>query len=91
MALNPKGKVPTLVINGVPFTETMAIVSHPSALYPEACLLLVRNAVVEIDVLATMPWFASGMHPLVARLRLPMTANGEPASFDRPRRRRPRD
>jgi glutathione S-transferase len=85
LALNPKGKVPTLVIDGVRFTETMAILTHLSRTYPEACLLPADDAVVDIDVLTTMSWFASGMHPLVARLRFPMMVNDDPASFDRTR------
>jgi glutathione S-transferase len=85
LALNPKGKVPTLVIDGVPFTETVAIVRHLANSYPEARLLPVGDALVDIDVLATMSWFASGLHPLVSRLRFPMFANDDPASFDRTR------
>jgi glutathione S-transferase len=85
LALNPKGKVPTLVIDGVPFTETMAIVTHLADSYPEARLLPVGNALVDIDVLATMSWFASGLHPLVSRLRFPMFVNDDPSSFDRTR------
>jgi glutathione S-transferase len=85
LALNPKGKVPTLVIDGVAFTETIAIVKHLADTYPEARLLPAGDATVDIDVLATMSWFASGLHPLVARLRFPMTANDDPASFDQTR------
>jgi glutathione S-transferase len=45
----------------------------------------VGNALVDIDALATMSWFASGLHPLIARLRFPMTANDDPSTFDRTR------
>jgi glutathione S-transferase len=70
---------------GVPFTETIAIVTHLSKTHLEARLLPAGDALVDVDVLATMSWFASGMHPLVAALRLPMLVNDDPASFARTR------
>jgi glutathione S-transferase len=84
-AINPKGKVPTLVIDGVRFTETPAIVMHLARTHPEARLLPTGDPFVEIDVLAMMSWFASGLHPLVARLRFPKLVNDDPASFERTR------
>jgi glutathione S-transferase len=51
-ALNPKGKVPTLMIDGVRFTETLAIVMHLARLHPEGRLLPTGDPLVEIDVLA---------------------------------------
>jgi glutathione S-transferase len=85
LALNPKGKVPVLVIDGVRFTETLAIVTHLARIHPEARLLPTGDPLVGIDVLATMSWFASGLHPLVARLRFPKLVNDDPASFERTR------
>lgn len=84
-ALNPKGKVPTLMIDGVRFTETLAIVMHLARTHPDARLLPTGDPLVEIDVLAMMAWFASGLHPLVARLRFPKLVNDDPASFERTR------
>ena len=84
-ALNPKGKVPTLMIDRVRFTETLAIVMHLARTHPEARLLPTGDPLIEIDVLATMAWFASGLHPLVARLRFPKLVNDDPASFERTR------
>lgn len=35
-ALNPKGKVPALVVDGAALTETVALVSYLDATYPDA-------------------------------------------------------
>jgi glutathione S-transferase len=85
LALNPKGKVPTLVIDGVSFTETPAIITHLARSFPDACLLPERDPRREIDVAATMSWFASGMHPLITRLRFPTFSNDDSACLDRTR------
>jgi glutathione S-transferase len=52
--LNPKGKVPTLIIDGVRFTETLAIVMHLARTHPDARLLPNGDPLVEIDVLTMM-------------------------------------
>jgi glutathione S-transferase len=69
--LNAKGKVPVLMIDGAALTENTAIVTHLSRLYPHARLLPSGDELVEIDALATMSWFAAGIHPSITRLRFP--------------------
>jgi glutathione S-transferase len=84
LELTPKGQVPVLLIDGVPFTETPAILTHLSRLYPEANLLPTGDPLTEIDVLATMSWIASSIHPTIGRLRFPSgAANDEPSSLAR--------
>ena len=39
MALNPKAKVPVLVVDGEPLTENVAIITYLSQRYPEARLM----------------------------------------------------
>jgi glutathione S-transferase len=85
LAVNPKGKVPALVVDGVLFTETTAIVTHLARTYPEARLLPTGDPFVEIDALSTMSWFAAGIHPLIFRMRFPMRVNDDPSSFARTR------
>jgi len=85
LARNPKGKVPTLLIDGVVFTENPAILTHLHALYPGARLLPEGDAVFQAEVLATLSWFAAGIHPLVARMRYPRSVNDDPSSFARTR------
>jgi glutathione S-transferase len=53
LSINPKGRVPTLLIDGVPFTETPAILTHLSRLYPDSHLLPSGNEGAEIDALAS--------------------------------------
>lgn len=85
LAHNPKGKVPTLLMDGIVLTENPAILTHLHRRHPERGLLPSGGPAVDIDVLATMSWFASGIHPLVARLRYPASVNDEPSSFARTR------
>lgn len=71
LALNPKGKVPTLVMDGRPMTENPAIHTYLARRYPDAGLLPAGDPELEIDALTTMSWFAAGVHPLVSRHRFP--------------------
>lgn len=85
LTINPKGKVPVLVIDGVPLTETPAIMTHLASRYPAARLLPSDDRPEAIDALATMCWIASGMHPAITRLRYPLRFCDLPGSEDRTR------
>jgi glutathione S-transferase len=85
LARNPKGKVPTLRIDTTMLTENPAILTYLDGLQREAGLLPGDNPLERTEVLATMSWFAAGIHPLVARLRYPMSVNDDPISFTRTR------
>jgi glutathione S-transferase len=74
LAINPKGKVPTLVVDGWVLTENPAIQTFLARLYPEARLLPTGDARTEVEALSLMAWFASGLHPAVGRLRFPARA-----------------
>lgn len=71
LALNPSGKVPTLIIDGQPLTENVAILSWLAERFPEAGLLPVANGLDRIRQLADLAYCASGLHPVVTRLRIP--------------------
>jgi glutathione S-transferase len=72
LALNPKGKVPTLVVNGEPLTENVAILSWLAARYPDAALMpAVDGPLARARQLADLSFCASGLHPIVTRLRIP--------------------
>jgi len=60
--VNPKGKVPVLVIDGEPLTENVAIQIWIARTFPEA-RLLPADAKQEIKAISLMSWFASGIHP----------------------------
>jgi glutathione S-transferase len=72
LALNPKGKIPTLVIEGSPLTENVAILSWLADHFPEARLLPQSgNLLSRAQVIADLAYCASGLHPIVTRLRIP--------------------
>ena len=62
LALNPKHKVPVLLIDGVPLTENVAILTWIARRFPEA-RLLPADADGEIQALSLMAWIASTIHP----------------------------
>jgi glutathione S-transferase len=71
-SLNPKGKVPTLVVDGRPLSENVAILSWLAEHFPRAGLLPApTNSLERAGVLADLAFCASGLHPIVTRLRLP--------------------
>jgi len=72
LALNPKGKVPTLVVNGEALTENVAILTWLSVRFPDAHLLPeVENSFAKAHQIEDLAFCASGLHPLVTRLRIP--------------------
>jgi len=72
LALNPKGKVPTLVVDGEVLTENVAILSWLSERFPQANLLPeVEDGFAKARQLSDLAFCASGLHPLVTRLRIP--------------------
>ena len=73
LKLNPKHKVPVLVIDGEPLTENVAIQIWIARHFPRA-RLLTADAKTEIKVISLMAWCASGIHPH-------LTPNARPANY----------
>ncbi len=72
LAINPGGKVPVLLVDGAPLTENVAIIAWIAATCPEAGLLPpAPDALGASRHLSDLAWCASGLHPLVTRMRLP--------------------
>jgi glutathione S-transferase len=63
LALNPEGKVPTLVIDGRPLTEVAAILFYLARRFPEAGLLPRDDSEAEAQALSWMSFAASTLHP----------------------------
>ena len=87
LALNPKGKVPTLVVDGKALTENVAILTWLSERFPEAGLLPeISDGFGRAEVLSDLAYCAAGLHPIVTRLRIPQyfcdTAEGVPRVFE---------
>jgi len=63
LAINPEGKVPTLVIDGRPLTEVAGILFYLARRYPEAGLLPAGDPEAEARVVSWMSFIASTVHP----------------------------
>ncbi len=73
LKLNPKHKVPVLMIDGEPLTENIAIQIWIARRFPHAKLLPAEPA-AEIRAISLMAWFCSGIHPH-------LTPNARPENF----------
>ena len=62
LAINPEGKVPTLVIDGRPLTEVAGILFYLAKTYPEA-KLLPDDAEGQARAVSWMSFIASTLHP----------------------------
>lgn len=72
MAMNRKGKVPALAMDGKVMTENAAILYFLDRRYPRAALLPHSEDPVEDNCgLIDMVWCSSALHPMVRQLRNP--------------------
>jgi glutathione S-transferase len=62
-ALNPEGKVPTLVIDGRPLTEVAACLYYLARRHPEANLFPSNDIEAAAQVISWMSFIASTLHP----------------------------
>jgi glutathione S-transferase len=63
LAINPEGKVPTLLIDGRPLTEVAGILFYLARRFPEAGLLPVGDIEAEAQIVSWMSFIASTIHP----------------------------
>src|SRR3979490_3512933 len=63
LALNPEGKVPTLVVGGRPLTEVAAILYYLAKRFPDAELLPGDDIEADAQALSWMSFAASTLHP----------------------------
>jgi glutathione S-transferase len=63
LALNPEGKVPTLVIDGRPLTEVAGILYYLAKRFPAASLLPAGDIEAEAQVVSWMSFIAATVHP----------------------------
>lgn len=82
LKLNPKHQVPTLMIDGFPLTENVAIQQWIARTYP-AAKLLPTDAMQELKAISILSFCAAGIHPFLFRLNSPQlvcdTPDAEPA------------
>jgi glutathione S-transferase len=62
LALNPAGKVPTLVVDGTPLTEVAACLFYLASRFPEAGLLP-ADPMAQAQAVSWMSFIASTLHP----------------------------
>ena len=62
LALNPAGKVPTLMVDGTPLTEVAACLLYLAKRFPEAGLLP-AGVMAEAQAVSWMSFIASTLHP----------------------------
>jgi glutathione S-transferase len=63
LAINPEGKVPTLVIDGTPLTEVAANLWYLAKRFPQAALVPQNDLLAEAEVISWMSFIASTIHP----------------------------
>jgi glutathione S-transferase len=63
LALNPEGKVPTLLIDGRPLTEVAAILFYLAKRFPDAALLPEGDIETDAQAISWMSFIASTLHP----------------------------
>ncbi len=73
LKVNPKGKVPTLLIDGEPLTENVAILTWLNATFPDANLLPKTTGTLDtVKQTADLAFFAGTVHPTITRVAMPV-------------------
>ena len=82
LAVNPDGKVPTLLADGEIITQNAAILTYLHRLQPNAGLFpTTKSLIEETQQLSDLIWIASTVHPIVRQIRAPARfTNGDTAA-----------
>ena len=83
LRVNPKGKVPALLVDGELLTENVAILTGLAQWFPDAQLLPSASTMEALQSLSMLAWFASGIHPYIPRLVITHVISDEPAAAPR--------
>ena len=80
-AVNPRGKVPALELEGRVLTENAAILWYLHQRFPQSSLMPVADdAITACRHLADLLWCSSTLHPMVRQVRMPtLWTQGDPA------------
>ena len=81
MKINPKHKVPLLVIDGRPLSENVAIHAWIVRHFPQS-RLQPEDSWEQCQALSMMSWYASGIHPLLTRINNPSKVCSAEGSAD---------
>jgi glutathione S-transferase len=79
LRINPKHKVPLLMIDGEPLTESTAIQLWIARNFPQA-KLMPSDPWQELKAISMMSWCSSGIHPFLQRINSPPKVCDTPGS-----------
>ena len=79
LRLNPKHKVPVLLIDDYPLTENVAMALWMTRSFPKAGILP-ADSETEVKAISIMAWCASGIHPHLTRINSPVKFCDTPGS-----------
>jgi glutathione S-transferase len=71
LKINPKHKVPLLVVDGKTLSESIAIQTWIARTFPQA-KLLPSEPWQELQAMSIMSWCSGGIHPFLARINSPV-------------------
>ncbi|MGH6674119.1 MAG: glutathione S-transferase family protein [Xanthobacteraceae bacterium] len=81
LKLNPKHKVPLLIVDGQTLSESVAIQTWIARQFPQA-RLLPADSWQQLKATALMSWVSSGIHPFLARINSPPRVCDVPGAAD---------
>jgi glutathione S-transferase len=85
LRINPRGRVPVLVVDGEPLVENVAIQLWIARAFPDA-RLLPSEPMRELQAISLLAWCASGIHPALTPNLLPQRYCDLPGSEESVRR-----
>lgn len=71
LKVNPRGRVPTLAVDGEPVTEVLAILTYLAHTHPHSELLPLADPLKLAHAYEVMSWFASTVHVAFAQIARP--------------------
>jgi glutathione S-transferase len=81
LRLNPKHKVPLLLVDGKPLSENVAIHLFVARNFPQA-RLMPADPWQELQAVSVLSWCASGIHPFLTRIFAPQRVCDVPGTAD---------
>jgi len=70
LKINPKHKVPVLIVDGRILSESVAIQTWIARTFPQA-KLLPTDSWLELQAISLMSWCSAGIHPFLSRINSP--------------------
>ena len=85
LAINPKHKVPLLMVDGRKLTENVAIHQWVARTFPEA-RIMPEDPWLELQAVSMLSWCSGGIHPFLSRINAPSRVCELPEAADGIRR-----